>query len=91
MSKRKKSNIIALNKSYNGGFRCGKHNFRNSFRENGTTGIAMCDKAAKTCLKYATDMRVTKTAKGKPLTQSLRDWYKGMADGFLAGYNDLNK
>ena len=76
-------------KSYSSGYSVGRKNFCKAVRQDGEIGIAKCDKAANTCLRYANDNKLTVTKKGKPLTPELRSFYKGMADGFLKGYNDL--
>ena len=77
------------NKQYKNGFRWGDKAIKKAFMDNGEAGIAACDKAASTCSKYATDMSIKRTAKGKVLTPELRRYYQGIADGMLQGYNSI--
>lgn len=81
----------SVDKSYSSGYSVGRKNFCKAVRQDGEIGIAKCDKAANTCLRYANDNKLTVTKKGKPLTPELRSFYKGMADGFLKGYNDMSQ
>lgn len=62
-------------KSFSSGFSVGRYNFRKAVQQEGDSGIAKCDKAAQTCLRYANDSKLTVTKKGKPLTPELRSWY----------------
>lgn len=75
--------------SYKSGFAWGKRTIKKHYREYGNTGIRICDKSAQTCRKYAEDKKIKKTKTGKPLTSSLRNYYRGIADGMLDGYNEL--
>ncbi len=74
---------------YKSGYRWGCRTIQREFREMGDKGLRICDKAAKTCLKYANDMRVKNTSKGVPLTPKLRQYYRGIADGMQDGYGKL--
>ena len=80
---------MSKDRVYRSGFRWGDNAIKKAFSDNGETGIAICDKAAATCQKYATDMSLKKTAKGKVLTPELRRYYQGIADGMLEGYNRI--
>lgn len=76
-------------KQYESGLSWGEKTFKKNVAELGETGIAVCDKSARTCMKYATDLTVKTTSKGKLLTPELRRYYQGIADGMLSGYNKL--
>ncbi len=60
-----------------------------SYEEDGNKGIGRCDKASSTCKKYAEDLSIKKTKNGKVLTKPMREYYRGIADGMLAGYNKI--
>lgn len=74
---------------YKTGYRWGFRTILREARELGDKGIHACDKAAKTCRKYANDKRVNKTSNGIPLTPKLRQYYRGIADGMQDGYGKL--
>ncbi len=80
---------MAKKSNYQSGKLWGIRTIKKAFREDGDVGLHRCDKAAETCRKYATDMKIRKTKTGRPLTKPMRDYYRGIADGFLDGYNDL--
>jgi len=76
------------NSNYVRGFKWGLKTFRKEREEYGIDGIARCDKAGKTCAEYANNKKKIKTAKGKILTKELREYYRGISDGMLHGYNE---
>ena len=80
---------MAKNKDYVSGLNWGRRTIMKAYREEGDAGLHRCDKAAQTCRKYATDMSIKKTSKGVVLNSKLRQYYKGIADGFLDGYNKI--
>ncbi len=74
---------------YARGFRWGQRALLKEYREEGDRALYRCDKAAKTCRRYAVDPKLTKTKKGKPLTAKARSFYRGIADGMQDGYGKL--
>ena len=78
-----------IKNSYKHGFAWGKRTINKQFHEYGITGLRICDKSAQTCRHYAENKSIKKTKTGKPLTSSLRNYYRGIADGMLDGYNKL--
>lgn len=70
-------------------FRWGRYIAHSNFEEFGELGNAKSDKAYSTCMKYAYNKKVKTTDKGVVLTNQLRQKYKDMADGILAGYVDI--
>lgn len=78
-----------MKNNYEKGKQWGFRTILKSYEEEGEKGIGRCDKAALTCSKYATDKTVKTTKNGKKLTKSMRDYYRGIADGMLEGYNKI--
>ena len=74
---------------YERGFSWGKRTILKEYREDGDRGLHRCDKAAETCRKYGCDMRIKQTKNGVPLTASVRQYYRGIADGMQDGYGKL--
>ena len=75
--------------NYRNGFRWGERVISKEYREEGEKAFYRCDKAAKTCRRYASDKQLTKTKSGKLLTDELRSFYRGIADGLQNGYGKL--
>lgn len=78
-----------MDKNYEAGRRFGRKAIKDNYQNFGDLGLGQADKGYQTCMSYATDKKIKKTKKGKRLTNSLRSFYRGMADGFQDGYNDL--
>lgn len=77
-----------MNKDYERGKIWARKVFKDNL-EYGEIGVRKSDKASITCGKYANDTNCKKTSTGKKLNTSMRNFYKGAADGFLQAYNDL--
>lgn len=73
--------------SYEKGRRWGYAVFRQQVKDNGKTGIRICDKSALTCGKIAQKGK----RNGKTLSPEQRSFYTGAVKGFQDFYNKLLK
>lgn len=74
-----------MDKSYEKGKRWGYAIFRQNVDDFGELGIAKSDKASRTCSKYLKENK----RKGKSLTKSEKNFFKGVVDGMQEFYNKL--
>lgn len=77
------------NKSYYRGKHWGRKTIIKEYEDEGDKAIHRCYKTCETCKKYAKDMKLKKNKNGKDLTPDLRNFYSGIVDGMLDGYNKI--